>query len=361
MLNDEFITVVADGMVYSGWERVQVSAGIDQAARTFQLETTERIGEWKFPPGTAIKILSNGDLLCDGYVNAYEASADATSHRISIKGRSRSQDLVDSSAEHDTGFFENETPAGALALLDKYGVGVKAKIPLLKEGYMQLAQGETPFQFADRYLRTQGATMMGLADGSIEVTNASVAEAHFGILWEGRNIKSCQVSLTDGSRHSKYIVKGQRRTGTGAAALRVKQSASDKGVKRPRTKIMVQETDTDPERARSRAQNEKERQAGRSIAAAIQTQGFRDMKGKLFEPNRLIYVHAPILMHLTKTMLIERVTYTQDRSGSLSELTLVDPRAHKGKQVGAGISRAPEAPEVEEDLTERIWSDGLDD
>jgi prophage tail gpP-like protein len=361
MLNEEIITVLAGGVTYSGWERVQVSAGLDDAARSFTLETTERLGEWSFPPGTPVQIFANGDLLLNGYVNAYEASADATSHRISIKGRSRSQDLIDSSAEHDTGHFENDTPGDALRKLDRYGVGVKVKVPLSKEEYMQLKQGESPFQFADRYLRTQGVTIMGLADGSVEVTNASIAKTHFGILWEGRNIKSCQVSLTDGSRHSKYIVKGQRRSGTGAASLRIKQEAADRGVKRHRAKVMVQETDTDPDRAQKRANSERDRQAGRSVAASVQTQGFRDFAGQIFEPNRLIYVHSPILMHISQAMLIERVTFTQDgKSGSIAELTLVDPRAHKGRQVGKGFSRAPEAPEIEATDTDPAWNDGYE-
>ncbi|MFZ4807464.1 MAG: phage baseplate assembly protein [Hyphomicrobiaceae bacterium] len=362
MLNDEFITVVAAGLPYSGWERVQVTAGLDEASRTFSLETSERIGEWKFPPGTPIQILTNGDLLVSGYVNAYEASADANSHRISIRGRSKSQDLVDSSAEHDTGFFEEEDPGAALKKLDKFGVGVKVKVPLIKEAYMQLKQGESPFQFADRYLRSQGVTMMGKADGSVEVTNASVAESHFGILMEGQNIKSCQVSLTDGSRHSKYIVKGQRRRGTGASALRVKESRNDPGVKRHRPKVLVQETDTDPKRARARAETEANRQAGRSISASVHTQGFRDMAGLLFEPNKLIYVHAPILMHMTQTMLIERVTFTQDaRSGSIAELTLVDPRAHKGKRAGKGGAVDADQPDAEAPPTDEVWTEGFDE
>lgn len=361
MENVEVITVTARGIPYSRWERVQITAAMDEAAREFTLETTEYVGEFSFPPGTPVTITANGDLLVDGYVNAYEASADATSHRISIKGRSKSQDLIDSSAEHETGYFENDDPANALKKLDRYGVGVRARIPLKKEDYMHIKPGESPFAFADRYLRHQGATMMGLADGSVEVTNASVAGSHFGILWEGRNIKSCQVSLTDNARHSKYIVKGQRRVGTGAAALRIRQEARDRGVTRPRSRVLVQESDTDPERAQKRANTEKERQAGRSIAGAVQVQGFRDFKGQLFEPNRLIFVHAPILMHLNQIMLIERVTFTQDdRSGSIAELTLVDPRAYQGKNVGRGFSRAPEAPEIEETDTDPSWTNGYD-
>lgn len=347
MLNPEIITVVAGGAIYTGWERVQVSAGIDQAARDFTLETTERIGEWKFPPGTPVQIYANDDLLVDGYVNAYEASGDANSHRIAIRGRGKGQDIIDSSAEHPTGYFENETPGEALRKLDKFGVGIVDRVPLKRVPYMQLKQGETVFQFGERYLRDQAATLMGMPDGSIEITNASVAKPHFGILMEGRNIKSFQVSLTDNGRHSRYIVKGQNRLGTGSASLRIRQEVQDSGVKRERPKIIAAETDTDDARAKERAQHEKERAAGRSITAAVQTQGFRDFAGELFAPNRLIYVHAPILMHLSMAMLIERAEFSQDQSGSLTQLTLVDPRAYRGRKQSGMTPLSESAQEAE--------------
>ena len=360
MLNPEYITVVAGGMTYSGWTRVQVTAAIDEAARTFSLETTERIGEWKFPPGTPIEIKANGDLLVSGYTNSYEASGEAESHRISIRGRGKGQDIIDSSAEHHTGNFKNDTPDNALKKLDRYGVGVTAKVPLQRVPYMHIKPGETVWQFGERYLRDQAVTMMGKPDGSIEVTNASVAQPHFGILMEGRNIKSFQVSLTDNERHSRYIVKGQNRLGTGSASLRIKQEAKDNGVKRPRTRIVAAETDTDDKRAKQRAEHEKDRAAGKSISAAVQTQGFRDLAGQLFEPNRLIYVHAPILMHLSMAMLIQRIEFSQDQSGSLSQLTLVDPRAFKGKKQQGQRPSSSSAQEEERFGTEGAARQGAE-
>ena len=373
MLNAELVTVVAGGAVYTGWTRVQVSAGIDQAAREFSIETTERVGEWKFPPGTPAQIFANGDLLVDGYVNAYEASGDDSSHSISIRGRGKGQDIVDSSAEHDTGHFENETPGEVLKKLDKFAVGITPKVPLAKVPYMQIMQGETVFQFGERYLRDQGATMMGMPDGSIDITNASVARPHFGILMEGRNIKSFQVSLTDAGRHSRYIVKGQNRLGTGTGSLRIKQEVRDSGVKRDRPRIIASELDTDDGRARKRADHEKERAAGKSISAAVQTQGFRDLAGELFAPNRLIYVHAPILMHLSMAMLIERVEFSQDGSGSLTQLTLVDPRAYKGQKQSGMRPSSESVPDDErwgeegavgqqyesEAITDPAWTEGF--
>lgn len=357
MLNVEVVTVTAGGAPYGEWEKVTVSAALNEAVRTFTIETTEHPFQMHFPPGTPVQIFANGDLLVDGYVNNYEGSGDHKSRRIAIKGRGKGQDFVDSSAEHDTGYFENQTPEDAAKALNKWGIGIRSKVKLDKVPYMQIKQGESPFSFVERYLRPEGVSMMGEANGDISLTNASVARAHFGILMEGFTIKSYQVSITDGSRHSKYIVKGQRRTGTGAASLRVKKESSDSGVKRHRPKIMANETDTDDGRAKKRATHERDRGAGKSVQAAVQTQGFRDFAGQLFEPNRLIYVHSPRLMHLVQTMLIEKVEWSQDKAGSLSQLTLVDPRAYKGK--GGGKGSAPGAPATDEE-SDKAWTEGYD-
>lgn len=363
MLNEEHVTVIAGGRVFDRWERVQVTAAINEAARQFSLETTEYVGEFNFAPGTPCQVLANGDLLVDGYINSYEASGDEKSHRVNVKGRSRAQDAIDSSAEHETGYFEEQTPEQHAKALDKFGIGFQAKVPLRKVPYAQIKQGETVFKFVERYLREQGATMMGMPDGSVEITNGSVARSVYGILLEGHTIKSFQVSLTDGGRHSKYIVKGQNRLGTGSASLRIRQQASDKGVKRNRTKIIAQETDTDPSRAKERAEHERDRAAGKSIAAAVQTQGFRDFAGKLFEPNTLIYVHSPVLMKLAQAMLIERVEFSQDRGGSLTQLTLVDPRAYKGKPQSSSAIDEPDLRELIDDggaETGAPWTEGYD-
>lgn len=338
MLNPEFVTVVAGGGVYSGFESVEVTASIKEACRSFSIETTERPGAFNFPPGTPIQILANGDLLVDGYVNQYKPSGDATSHKITISGRSKGQDVVDCGADHEPGEWDDADPEQVGKDLAKpYGAEIRAMVPLKKVPRWAISQGETAFRSLERMIRPQGVTMMGAADGSIEITNAEAAKSHFGILMEGQNIKEYSGTLSDENRFKKYKVKGQRRLGVEDQDLEVEETAEDSGGKRNRTRIIVNETDTDPARARERANHEKERAAGRSISCDITTQGFRDFAGKVFEPNYLIYVHSPLLLHISQTMLIESVTLSQHfKQGSLAKLKLVDPRTYKGQKTGEG-------------------------
>lgn len=336
--NVEKISVLAGGHSYEEWEQVTVSYAINEATRSFTLRGTERPGQWRFPPGTPVTILANGEVVLVGYVNRYQPEGDARIHTVTISGRSKSQDFIDNSAVHETGFWENKTPEQIAQDLDRFGVGVKADVPLKPIPYWQLYQGESPWRTVDRALRPQGATQMGKADGSIAITNALAAARHSGALVEGYNIERFTGEITDDNRHSEYTVKGQQRTEHGPPAIQPWGWVMDGGVKRYRPKIVVNEGDTDKARAQARAKHEANRSAGLSIKATITTQGWRDDGGKLWEANAIVFVQSPILLKLVRPMLIEHVTLTQDNGGegSLATLDLVDPRAYDGGGGGGG-------------------------
>lgn len=356
MLNPEFIVVEADGGQFSGFESVEVTASIKEACRSFKLTTTEHPGDFKFPPGTAIRITSNGDLLVDGYVNKYEPSGDDKKHKITISGRSKSQDFVDSDADTETGEWDDADPEQVAKDLAKpYGVDIRAKVALDKVDRWAIAPGERAHRNLSRMIRPQGVVTMGNADGSIDITNAEAAEYHYGILLEGWTIKSYSGCLSDQGRFKTYTVRGQRRLGSSDEDLHVEEEAEDEGGNRNRRRIIVNETDTDPKRAKKRADHEKRRAAGNSVSCSITTQGFRDLAGELFSPNRMIYVHSPVLLHISQIMLIESLTFKQDK-GSVTELKLVDPRAYNGKSGGGG-GMTPDGVDLDGD-TDPAWTGG---
>lgn len=330
-MTTEYVTLAAAGFSYAGWKKVHISAAIKEAARSFDVETTERPGEFAFPPGTPITLLATGSLLVTGYVNRYQSSGDAKTHNVRIQGRGKGQDIIDCSAEHKTGHAKDRTPGEFANELDIYGVGITDRIGLPKVPMQHIKQGETAFRTIERYLRPHGATMMGRADGGIDLTNASVAMRAAGALVEGVNIKAWDVTLSDDDRFSDYTVKGQGRHGTKPQDLRIKERDSDGGVKRRRNRMIVAEGDTDKKRAKDRAKHEKERCAGNGTKATVTAQGWRDMAGMLWEPNTLVFVSSPLLMHLEQDMLIEKIDLTQDDGGTIAKLSLVDPRAYRGQ------------------------------
>lgn len=338
----EKVEIVAGGRRFGGWEKVSIAASLKKAVRTFQVDTTELPGEWNFPPGTPVQVLAGGDLLVDGYINRYHTQGDQKTHRVMISGRGKGQDFVDCSAKHPTGNAKDKTPVEFAREFDHYGVGINAKIPLDKVPYQQIRQGETCFECLERSLRSQGATLMGEADGSISATNAKAATRAGGSLTEGHNILRWSLSLDDQDRFQEYTVKGQNRHGTGADSLRIKEEERDSGVRRYRNRIIVNETDTDKGRAKKRAKHQKNRAAGESKKSGITVVGWRDAGGALWTPNTIVFINGPRLLHLDQDMLIEAVTFEQDsQHGTTARIEIVDPRAYQGQgHDGKGSDKA---------------------
>lgn len=341
----EFVTVRAGGEVYSGWKEVQVAYGLNRAARSFTLTVSEwqlapsgrsDLDPWVFRPGTAVEIRAGAgdrgadDLLVTGYVDDYSPSYDAHRHEVTVTGRSKAGDYVDSAAVIEGGYFENKTPAEIARDLDRFGIGIGAKVPGDPVPDFQIIQGETAFRAAERVCRQQGICLMGLADGSVELTNASEAGRQPGALLLGKNILAASGHISHAKRFSDHMVKGQGRAGHGDEALRVEGAAQDPAVGRYRPRVVIAETATDVATATRRAMIEAQRLAGLSTRASITAQSFRDDTGAVWQPNNLVFVDCPWL-RIHGDMLIETVRLTQDGQGSRALLALVDPRAYDGK------------------------------
>jgi prophage tail gpP-like protein len=336
----EVITVVAGGKRYSAWTRVQISAAMNEAARSFRLEVAAEAGAiataWTFKAGTLIEIYAGSDLICKGYVDEYNPSLSKDTAQVNIAGRSKSADLIDSSAEHKTGRFDKKNLQEIGKELDQAGVGITTDQSLEQIEFYQITQGESVFRVLEKQARSQGLTLMGEADGSLKITKAGT-KRHAGAIIEGVNLLSGEANHNFSNRHSKYIVKGQKASGSGAQSLEIEAIARDAGVGRNRPIIIIQDDDTTKDKAKKRAKGRRDRAAGASLKASITMQGWRDDSGELWQPNRLIWVQSPFL-YITQDMLIESIAFGQDSGGTTAKLSLVDPRTYGGKTSKAAKS-----------------------
>lgn len=331
----EVISLVVDGIRYTGFESVNVKAAFDEAARSFTMEIAAELGPSVtnniFGVGKSVQIFANADLLLTGYVDRRQPRFDAKQAIITISGRSASGDLVDGAAEHDTGYFEQKTPKEIGDEVAKnYGqTGFETDHPLDKIDQYQLTPGETVFRAVEKLARQQGLTLAGTADGKIKITKAS-SDRHAGGLIEGENILTGTADHNGSGRYSKYTVRGQRPFDHGIDNLEIEAVIKDSGVDRHRPVVIVQDEDTTKQRAKKRARNRRDRAAGNALKAVIDTQGFRDQAGTIWTPGWLVWTESPFL-DIAQDMLIESVTYRQDEKGSIATLALTDPRSYGGK------------------------------
>ncbi|WP_316234963.1 MULTISPECIES: phage baseplate assembly protein [unclassified Bradyrhizobium] len=329
------VTVSAGGALWTAWRRVMVRASFKEAARSFQIEAAAEPGgaatAWTFKAGTAIDILFDGALACRGYVDRYQPKlSEHATAEITISGRSKAQDFIDSSAVHDTNQFKNKTPVEIAQALDKFGVGVSTDEQLKKVPVYRVTPGETAFRCLEKLCREQGVFPVGQADGSIKVTKGG-KDRQAGGLIEGRNIKAIEADHNWSGRHSEVIVRGQKPYGHGEDALQIEGIARDAELGRYRPVIVFHDGDTDKDRAKKRAATRRDHEAGNALKANVMVQGFADEAGALWEPGKLVFVDSDFA-DVHQDMAIESVEFSQDRKdGSISVLSLVDPRALGGK------------------------------
>lgn len=335
MTSIELVTVTTDGKIFSAWDSMAVTAGGDEAARSFTLACAAEIGTralaWVFAPGKLVEVKSNGDLLCAGYTDKFAPRIGEKSADITISGRSKSADLVDCSALDETGCFKQMPPDAIIKkLAEKFDVDIRVKVKLEPVDY-QVTPGETIFAAADKMLRSQGATMRGAADGGLEIVGADDDEMA-GEIVEGRDFKIGTATHDWSKRYSETRVRGQRPVGVTDEDMQIEAVARDRFVKRHRPRLVVNEDDTTRPRARKRAKQERDRSAGAGLTASFTLQGFRDSSGALWRPGALVPVQSPFLL-LDQKMRISSVAWRQGpgATGSTSALSLVDPRAHGGK------------------------------
>lgn len=341
----ETVTVVVDGQRFTAWKSASVSAAVKDAARSFRLEAACEIGAAAtfrvFRAGAKVEIYFNADLVLTGYVDRYQPRISAKDAQVSISGRSKSADLIDCAAEHPKGKgrFEKKTLKQIAETLDQFGVGVEVGegVTLDPVEFYQITPGETAFRAIERLARSEGVAVMGRADGKIELCRGG-KKRHAGGLIEGQNIKIGEADHNWSNRHSKYVVKGQRASGSTAENLEIEAVVKDDKVDRYRPTVIVVEEDTDTKRAKRRGEARRNRAAGSALKATILVQGFRDDGGTVWEPNRLVWTESEFLQ-VVQDMLIESLTFTQDENGSVTRIELVDPRAYDaGSDGGRGKS-----------------------
>jgi prophage tail gpP-like protein len=215
--------LLVSGELYSGWQSLRITRGLDRATADFDLSVSERWangapGEenvWQILPGESCEIRFEGETVLTGYVDAYRPSYDANNHAIRLTGRSKTCDFVDSSVMVPIGAagggqFKGMT-VGAIArsLAQPFGIEVVIEQEGPPEPEVQVQQGETCFALVERLSRLQELLVTDDALGRLVLTRAGAGQASTA-LRHGVNILSASADLDHSKRFSEYVVKAQR-------------------------------------------------------------------------------------------------------------------------------------------------------
>lgn len=354
-----------DGTDYGGWLSVRVRRNLEQAAAEFDCEVTERwpgkSTPWQILPGAACEVLLDGKLVVTGYVEVFAPSFDAHSHRVEVRGHSKTIDAYESSIEIDGGQLKGLTlQQVAERLLKPFGITVTNQAPTgEKLGDVQIQQGETPYALIERVCRMQGILVSDDEQGHLVLTRAGSGRAAGKLVQsesgKNGNILAASAELDDSSRFGTVTIKPQKRnlddaadwpdtgdgngsgdsgggavrkpvpeSGPGDTGVSPSGSATDHGVTRHRPLIIYGENVSDAKEAQTRAEHEVARRLGLSKRARVTVQGWTQDDGSLWQTNTSVPIQAKWL-GLDESLTIVAVEFIHDEGGTRTDLDLVLP------------------------------------
>lgn len=358
----EIVTLSAGGLTFRP-ATVAIKIAMDEAARSFeakikhlQLGQAALLDALKASPACTIRSRASdgitfdeagagGDLILTGHVEKRSPRLQGEEKELLVAGRSKTGDLVDSSAEHETGEFRGKQAPEILNTLARaHGVKIETDAEHRTREQVRIRPGETVFRFAERLARVDGVTLTDTPQGNLRLTRGGTkrhaGEIRDGAAWPA--LVDASAVHDDSKRHSEIKVRAQAPDGYAPDKLTIEESAVDDGMRRHRPRVIVPPEQMAKKDARDRAKWHRDRAAGEGTTAEITVKGWRDAAGALWTPGHLVTVTIADL-GLAQDMQIKAVSLEQsdaESGGTQAKLSLVDPRAFGGKKGKGGKSGA---------------------
>ncbi len=339
MSNDDVVLLV-NGFAYAGWESIKITLSIETLAGSFALEVTNRWSDeeepWPIREGDACRVEIGGLVVITGYVDKIGLSYSDGSISMSVSGRDRAADIVDSSVlipdastkgnkwthrNVDIAYF-----ASQIAAQHNVKVTVQAGLVLKNDPSLVVHPGESGFDAIKRAAGSAGVLVVSDGKGGIVITRAGKDRA--APLFEGENILEASVEYDSTERFHRYVLSSQP-PGTDDAygeATRVQAQISDTSFGRNRVLLIRPEKGLNTAAARRRIEWEARIRVAKAATATVTVQGWRQPSGSLWPVNAIVPVDSPRL-RLRNYMLISQVDFTVGNDGKKTQLRLVRPDA----------------------------------
>jgi prophage tail gpP-like protein len=333
------VELIVAGQRYTGWTSARVERAIDSVSAAFRLELTEHDPgtdePWRFDPSDPAEIRFADETLVNGYIDAVDGRFTESTHTLSVRGRDRTADLVDSSAEvAQSEFTDVILTQLARRLVEPFGLSVSANVDV-GEAFRQfkIEPGESGFEALERAARQRGVLLNSDRNGDLVITRPGARRADDALV-QSENVLEARAGASHEKRFAKYICLGQRPGNdniTGKQTTGIRGEATDSGASdRHRVLVIIAEQATSPRDAKRRAQWEASSRAARSSSLTVTVQGWRQSTGALWREGMVVPVELPAL-RVTGELIAASVRYRFDDRGTRAEIELQRPDAFEPK------------------------------
>ena len=339
------VVLKTNGQIFSGWIAAEVERSINAISGRFIINFTDKWKEgqkkWNMKSGDPCSIELENEAVITGFIDSLKIDLNSNSRSLSISGRDKTGDLVDSgSLLEEKSFIGASLAEMATQAVQGFDVKVsphsdaaKAKIESTSIQY-----NETVFEFISRISHNQGVLCYPDRTGGIIFSDVSTEVV------DAISIKNKIIEInakTDSSQlFHDYIVISHNGSAEEQTKT-IRQVAQDIKNTTKRRKIIVVSSNTNDEGALARAKWEMSVHIARSFQASVKILGWKNSKGQLWDVNKLITLDAEEAGIVKGNYLIQSVKFIlDDRKGQITQLNLVLPGAY---------NKAPESVRKEDE------------
>lgn len=339
------ITIESDtGIQYSNILSVDVGMSLAALVRDFTINVAQP-GKQALPfkGGEQIRIWVDNELACDGFVDAVTPGYSKDGHTVALQGRSKAQDLVDSSLFPIAINTSISLVKVIELVISQIGLDLRVinQISDLEdfdpaEDKIGAASGENAFSFIDTLARKRQVLLTSNAQGDIIISRSGTSQNQVSLrnlITGDSNILSGKASYNTSKRFNKYAFISQLNTTTPGFTLDSKVASDQLAISvdtpiRARQMVMVAEKASSNGQLQPRADWQNNMAKANSRIYSVTVQGVRTQGGEIWQPNRLQAV-ADDFSEINEVMLIDSVRFNQTKTtGTVTSLSLVDRTAY---------------------------------
>lgn len=312
---------------------------VEQMAATFNMQLVDTgfldLEPFLIKEGDECEILIDGECVLTGYIDDPEDKYDAKSDTISAVGRSKSGDLVDCSAIHKTGEWEN-AKIGQIAkdICRPFGISVDNLSPLGDPfTKFKIEEGETAAAALQRMAGYRGLMVFSDALGTVIFTKAKATKIGTAIVRDrpgraGNILKGSRTrSLRD--RFSEYRIKAQAQESDslfGEDANAREAIVRDRRVPRYRPLVILPDDADDNTDLKERARWERNTRFGKAQRVTYTVPGWKHDGENLWKPNTVVAVDDN-RFRIAQDLYIVSCNYREGAGGELTDIVLTSRAA----------------------------------
>ena len=356
--------IEVNGTEYANFVSASVVIRLDTLSNTFAFEaTSEDAKPLPFKGGESCTVTVDGELVLTGFIEIVNVDGDAESHTISIEGRDKTADIVDSAIDV---LSDTRPPISLKTLIERVITHVGAKISVIDlakpaefnaaEDLFAQEPGQNAFEFIEAPARKRQVLLTSDEKGNLVITASSgkeiAATIQHRVADDTSNVLRYSVSYDLTGRFRKYLSSSQLNiiplnlAGIASNDEIVSQGTenvvTDSDVREGRQLILASESMFSSSQGEDRATWEANIRKARSRVYSATMHGYRNQTGDLWRVNTLVKVNDEYA-DIEATMLINSTTFSlSEQDGRTTVLSLVERNAY--------------TLELEEPTTEKVGS-----